>query len=229
MGVIDDNLREINGRIADSCSRYGRRADEVTLVGITKTKGLDAIKQAWQAGLQHLGENKIQEAEKKIPMLDKGPVWHMVGHLQRNKVKKAVRLFDIIESVDSIRLAETISRECVKEDSAMKILLEVNSSGEESKYGLPPEKILQVAETVNKLDGLELHGLMTVGPLSDNIETTDRAFGLTQALFKRMREKFGEKISTLSMGMTADFERAIKFGATEVRIGTAIFGARNYN
>ena len=228
MGVIEENLREIESRIAGACHAYNRRVDEITLVGVSKTVGVDSIREGINAGLTHLGENKIQEAEKKIPAIGTGPIWHMIGHLQSNKVKKAVQLFDIIESVDSIKLAETISKECVKQEITMKVLLEVNSSGEESKYGAEPELIPELAEKVNMLENIELCGLMTVGPLTDDAETIVRAFELTHTLFRRLQDQYGDKISTLSMGMTGDFEQAIKFGSTELRIGTAIFGARNY-
>jgi len=195
MGIIDDNLRKLNSRIASACNEFGRSRNDITLVGISKTKGPEMIMEAWQAGLIDFGENRIQEASKKIHQVEEGPVWHMVGHLQTNKVKKAVELFDIIESVDSLKLAETISGECAKKGKDIKILLEVNSSGETTKYGLEPDEVLSIAEQIK--------------------------------LFNKMQDKFGVQIKILSMGMSSDFERAIKFGSTELRIGTAIFGARN--
>ena len=227
MGIIDDNLKKINNRIASICSEFGRNRDVITLVGISKTMGPEAIMEAWLAGLKNFGENRIQEASKKIHQVEKGPTWHMVGHLQTNKVKKAVDLFDIIESVDSLRLAETISGECEKKGKEIKVLLEVNSSGETTKYGLEPDEVLLIAEQINRLDNLKLSGLMTVGPFTDDLEQIDKSFALTQKLFGKMQDKFGVQIKTLSMGMSADFERAIKFGSTELRIGTAIFGKRN--
>ena len=227
MGIIDDNLRKLNSRIASACNEFGRSRNDITLVGISKTKGPEMIMEAWQAGLIDFGENRIQEASEKIHQVEEGPVWHMVGHLQTNKVKKAVELFDIIESVDSLKLAETISGECAKKSKDIKILLEVNSSGETTKYGLEPDEVLSIAEQINRLDNLKLSGLMTVGPFTDDLEQTDRSFALTQKLFNKMQDKFGVQIKILSMGMSSDFERAIKFGSTELRIGTAIFGARN--
>ncbi len=227
MRIIDDNLKKINNRIASICSEFGRNRDDITLVGISKTMGLEAIMEAWLAGLKNFGENRIQEASTKIHQVEKGPTWHMVGHLQTNKVKKAVDLFDIIESVDSLKLAETISGECEKKGKEIKVLLEVNSSGETTKYGLEPDEVLLIAEQINRLDNLKLSGLMTVGPFTDDLEQIDKSFALTQKLFNKMRDKFGVQIKTLSMGMSADFERAIKFGSTELRIGTAIFGKRN--
>lgn len=228
MNAIEENLKEIESRIVNACREYGRQRENITLVGISKTKPAELVREAWRAGLTNFGENKIQEAETKIPEVGPGPVWHMVGHLQTNKVKKAVRLFSMIESVDSLKLAETISSECVKEDIEMQVLLEVNSSGETSKYGFEPDEIEAVAEKISKLDNLKLEGLMTIGPLTGDTGAIEQAFAMTEKLFGSMRDKFGDTISVLSMGMSDDFERAIKFGSTELRIGTAIFGARNY-
>jgi len=228
MGVIDDNLKQITRRIEEACSRYDRQPEDITLVGVSKTMGIESVKEAWQAGIIHFGENKIQEAEGKIPAAGDGPIWHMIGHLQTNKIKKAIRLFDIIESVDSLKLARALSKDCAGNDMEMEILLEVNSSGEISKYGLAFTDVLPVAEEIDKYDNLKLVGLMTIGPFTEDDERIDKSFDSTLNLFKRMQDRFGETISTLSMGMTSDFERAIKFGSTELRIGTAIFGSRNY-
>jgi len=229
MSVIDDNLKQLSDRINAACFRYSRNPDEITLVGVSKTRGVDEIRQAFQAGLDHFGENKVQEAETKIRQIGDGPVWHMIGHLQTNKAKKAVQLFDIIESVDSIKLAQALAEECANTDIRLKILLEVNSSGETSKYGLKPEEVLTVAEEINNLDNLTLAGLMTIGPFTEELDAIDISFSMVQELYGQMRDKFGAEISTLSMGMTGDFERAIKYGSTELRIGTAIFGTRDYS
>jgi len=228
MSEIEKNLQEIESRIIDACRKYGRKRENINLVGISKTKPVELIREAWQTGLTNFGENKIQEAETKIPEIGEGPIWHLVGHLQTNKVKKAVRLFNMIESVDSLKLAETISKECVKGDIEMQVLLEVNSSGEASKYGFEPDEIEAAAEKINKLGNLKLEGLMTVGPLTEDVSAIEKAFAMTERLFESMQAKFGDTIRVLSMGMSDDFERAIKFGSTELRIGTAIFGARNY-
>lgn len=234
MGLIDDNLKKIDARITSACQDFNRRKEEITVVGISKTMEPDMIKQAWQAGLKHFGENRVQEASTKIPEVnrmlaqDNGLTWHMVGHLQTNKVKKAVKLFDIIESVDSLKLARALSMECSKTGVVKKIMLEVNSSEEESKYGLSPDDVLPTAKEVNQFENLELVGLMTIGPFTDEIKRIDKAFALTQKLYKQMQNMFGDKINTLSMGMSVDFERAIRYGSTELRIGTAIFGPRKY-
>lgn len=229
MVAIESNLKQIETRIAGACERYERSRANITLVGISKTQPAALVQKAWQAGLIHFGENKIQEAETKIAEVGPGPIWHLVGHLQTNKAKKAIRLFSSIESVDSLKLAETISKECVKEGVEIAVLLEVNSSGESSKYGFQPDEISAVAEKINKLDSITLNGLMTIGPLTENIDSIERAFEMTEKLFMAMQDKFGERIKILSMGMSEDFETAIKFGSTELRIGTAIFGGRDYH
>jgi len=228
MKVIDDNLKQLSEKIHAACFRYNRNPAEITLVGVCKTRGVDDIRQALQAGLDHLGENKVQEAEVKIREIGDGPVWHMVGHLQTNKAKRAARLFDIIETVDSLKLARILAKEYADSETRLKILLEVNSSGEMSKYGFKPEEVMTVAEEINKLDNLALAGLMTVGPFTQELDAIDRSFSMVEDLYGKMRNKFGDEISTLSMGMTGDFEQAIKYGSTELRIGTAIFGARTY-
>lgn len=234
MGLIDDNLKKIKARITNACQNFNRQKEEITVVGVCKTVGPEMVKQAWQAGLKHFGENRIQEANTKIPQVNRmvaqgsNPIWHMVGHLQTNKVKKAVKLFDIIESVDSLKLARALFQECSKTGITKKIMLEVKSSEEESKYGLSPDEVLSTAKEIDKFENLELAGLMTIGPFTDDIEQIDKAFALTQKLYEQMQDIFGDKINTLSMGMSADFERAIKYGSTELRLGTAIFGSRKY-
>jgi pyridoxal phosphate enzyme (YggS family) len=228
MSVIDDNLKQLGERINAACHRYDRDPVDITLVGVSKTRGVDDIRQALRAGLNHIGENKVQEAEAKIREIGDGPFWHMIGHLQTNKAKKAARLFDIIESVDSLKLARILADESANNDAKLKILLEVNSTGEMSKFGLNPEDVMTVAEEINNLDNLTLAGLMTVGPLTETSDAIAKSFTLAKDIYGKMRDKFGDKISVLSMGMTGDFEQAIKYGSTELRIGTAIFGTRTY-
>jgi len=183
-------------------------------------------------GLIHLGENKIQEAQEKRAAIDEfsagaaNPTWHMIGHLQTNKVKQALRLFDIIESVDSLKLAKTIAQEAAKLGLTPDVLLEVNSSGEPGKFGFDPAETIQAALEISKLDNLKLCGLMTIGPLTDDFSKIDRAFSLVQKLQTQLKSILGDRINILSMGMSADFELAIKNSATQVRLGTAIFGSR---
>ncbi len=234
MGLIDDNLKKIRVRIANACQDFDRQQDEITVVGVCKTVGPEMVRQAWQAGLKHFGENRVQEASVKIPLVNRlvarggNPIWHMVGHLQTNKVKKAIKLFDIIESVDSLKLAKALSLECANTGTTKKIMLEVNSSEEESKYGLSPDEVISTAKEIDRFENLELIGLMTIGPFTDDVQRIDKAFALTQKLYEQLQDMLGDKINTLSMGMSADFERAIKYGSTELRIGTGIFGSRKY-
>ena len=217
---IQRNLRELEGRIARACERVGRSPNEITLVAVTKTVEPPLIKQAFEAGIRNFGENRVQEAEKKIEQLSTlqpPPTWHLVGHLQTNKVKKAVEIFDIIQSVNSIRLAEAISH---RAQQRLPILLQVNVSGEASKNGFPPSEVSQAVEQISRLTNLEIKGLMTIAPLVDDPEEVRWVFRQLRLL----RDSLG--LEHLSMGMSDDSEVAIEEGATIVRIGRAIFGER---
>lgn len=217
---IADNVRILQDRIRQAAERANRSPDNVRLVAVSKTFSPAAVQQAVAAGIRHVGENWIQEAEPKIRELagmDVRPVWHLVGHLQTNKVKPALELFDIIESVDSTHLAEALSRRATK---PVGILLEVNVAGEESKYGFAPDEVAAAVEAIAKLPNVDMHGLMTVAPIADDPEDV-------RPVFRELRE-LSEAIGLkeLSMGMTDDFEVAIEEGATMIRIGRAIFGER---
>jgi len=217
---IERNLRELEKRIARACERVGRSPNEITLVAVTKTVEPPLIKQAFEAGIRNFGENRVQEAEKKIEQLSTlqpPPTWHLVGHLQTNKVKKAVEIFDIIQSVNSIRLAEAISH---RAQQRLPILLQVNVSGEASKNGFPPSEVSQAVEQISRLTNLEIKGLMTIAPLVDDPEEVRWVFRQLRLL----RDSLG--LEHLSMGMSDDSEVAIEEGATIVRIGRAIFGER---
>jgi pyridoxal phosphate enzyme (YggS family) len=213
-------MREIEQRVAAAADRGGRSPTEITLIGVTKTVGPEVVRQAFQAGMRHFGESRIQEAREKIAglsALKPRPSWHMVGHLQTNKAKMATDLFDVIHSVDSIRLAEAISQHA---GHNVPILVEVNVSGEASKYGFGPDEVSPVIEQVAHLPHLEVSGLMTVAPYTDDPEEV-------RPVFRRLRElRDSMGLEHLSMGMTDDFEVAIEEGATMVRIGRAIFGER---
>jgi len=234
MGFIDDNLKKIEWKIARACRESGRQTDEITIVAITKTVAPALIIEARRAGINHFGESKVQEASAKIPKTGlvgrqgEGPIWHMVGHLQTNKAKPAAALFDRIDAIDSLKLAEALSKECSKISRQLTVLLEINSSGEAAKYGFAPEKLLTAARKISGMDCLQLVGLMTVGPLTDDPDAIDKSFALTCEYYRQMKNELGDSIHILSMGMSADFERAIRYGATEVRLGTAIFGPRDY-
>lgn len=224
---IPDNLRSVRERVAAACERAGRSPDEVTVVGVSKTFPATLVVEACRAGLTDIGENRVQEAAAKIPAVEalgSRPRWHLVGHLQTNKVKTALGLFDIIHSVDSVRLAEFISRQAaslpVRQAGPLPILLEVNVAGETSKFGLRPEETGRALEQMARLPGLAVQGLMTVAPLVDDPEEVRPVF----RELRRLRDALG--LHHLSMGMTDDFEVAIEEGATMVRIGRAIFGPR---
>lgn len=217
---IADNLRRLRERVDAACRRAGRSPDEITVVGVSKGFAVSQIVEAWRAGLREIGENRVQEAATKIAAaieLGAQPRWHLVGHLQTNKVKTALGLFDIIHSVDSLRLAGAISRAATK---PVAVLLEVNVSGETSKYGLRPEEVETVLAKARALPNIDVQGLMTVAPLAGDPEQA-------RPIFRRLRElakTFG--LPQLSMGMSDDFEVALEEGATLIRVGRAIFGPR---
>lgn len=218
--TLAQRLQAVRDRIAAACARAGRSPEEVTLVAVCKGFPPAAVREAVAAGGRHLGENRIQEAESKraeLSDLPPGVTWHMVGHLQTNKVKTAVHLFDIIHSVDSLHLAETISRRAQR---PVPIFLEVNVSGDPGKYGINSEHLPAAYQSIAPLPNIEVLGLMTVAPLAADPEET-------RPVFRRLR-RLGESLAlpALSMGMTDDFEVAIEEGATHVRIGRAIFGER---
>ena len=208
----------MHSRIARACEKAGRSPNEVTIVAVTKTVAPSAIEAAFQAGINHFGENKVQEAKEKIGKLSTvGPTWHMVGHLQTNKAKTAVELFDIIHSVDSIRLAEALSRRAQK---TIPILFQVNISGEATKSGFSVAELSQAVNEIGHLPQLKIIGLMTIAPLVSDPEEVRPVF----RCLRQLRDSLG--LEHLSMGMTDDFEVAVEEGATLVRIGRAIFGER---
>ncbi|MBM4444020.1 MAG: YggS family pyridoxal phosphate-dependent enzyme [Chloroflexi bacterium] len=217
---VDRRVREIERRVAAAAHRAGRAADEITVIGVTKTVDLTVIQRAFEAGMRHFGESRIQEAKEKITglsALQPRSTWHMVGHLQTNKAKTAVEIFDVIHSVDSVRLAEAISQNARR---VMPILIEVNVSGEASKYGFRPDEVGPATEQVARLHHLDVRGLMTVAPYTSRPEEVRPVF----RKLRELRDALG--LEHLSMGMTDDFEVAIEEGATMVRIGRAIFGER---
>ena len=217
---IAANLRRVRGRIAAACERSGRRPEEVTVVGVSKGFPVSAVVAAYEAGLRDLGENRVQEAATKVEAaaaLGARPRWHMVGHLQANKVKTALRLFDIIQSVDSLRRAELISREA---RAPGPVLVEVNVAGEESKFGLAPDDAPGALARARALPNIDVLGLMTVAPMTNDPERVRPVFRWLRDLARSL------DLPQLSMGMTDDFEVAVEEGATIVRIGRAIFGER---
>jgi pyridoxal phosphate enzyme (YggS family) len=223
---LQDNLDSIQQRIRAACGRAGRAPNSVTLLAVSKTHPPEIVKMAAELGLIFFGENKIQEAKAKIPLCSGKLRWHFIGHLQSNKVRDAVELFEMIESVDSLPLALEISKRCGQAAKQMRVLLEVNLAGEASKFGYKPEKLLSELKELNKLPRIEIQGLMTVPPFSTEPEKVRQYFRQLRELKLQCEEILGAPLPHLSMGMSGDFEIAIEEGATIVRIGTALFGPR---
>ena len=222
---IKDNYLKVLEKIEKAALRAGRAPEEVKLVAVSKTVDIERIREAIEAGVKILGENYVQEAKKKIEEIGKGVSWHFIGHLQTNKAKYAVKLFDMIHSIDSLQLAEELNRRAGKEGRIMKVMLEVNISGERTKFGAEEEGAIELGKGVLGLRNLELIGLMTMPPYFEDPEMSRPYFIQLRELKEKM-EKEGISVKELSMGMSNDFEVAIEEGATYVRIGTAIFGPR---
>ena len=228
---IAANVARVRERIAAAATRVGRAASDVTLIAVSKTRTLDEIEAACRAGIRHLGENRIAEAENKRPLLElPGVTWHLIGHLQSRKARRAMACFDIVHSVDSVRLAQRLDRLAGERGTALPVLLEVNVSGEASKYGLSISDQSALEATVGEivsLSHLRVEGLMTVAFISADPEAVRPVFARLRALRHTLRERFPESAwEHLSMGMTDDFEIAVEEGATMVRVGRAIFGPR---
>lgn len=214
-------------RISAAAERSGRSRDAVALVAAAKTRTPAEIRAAVEAGVSIIGENRVQEAEAKIRELGGVEcVWHMVGHLQRNKAAPAVHLFDMIQSLDSRRLADELQRRAASAGKVMPVLLEVNTSGEDTKFGAAPEAAEEFAAYVATRSALRVEGLMTIGPLGGGAAATVGAFATLRRLYEKIAPSFGGAFRWLSMGMTDDFEFAIREGANMVRVGRAIFGPR---
>ena len=223
---IKENLERLKARITAAAGRAGRSLEEITLVAVSKTHPYDTVRAAVEYGVTDIGESRVQEAAPKIESLGKIAKWHMVGHLQTNKAKKAVQLFDMIQSVDSLKLAEEINRRAGQTGKRVECLIEVNSSGEEAKSGVAVADALELIEKVFRFESINLRGLMTIGPWTDNEQLIREAFRKTRELFADGTKVAGESFTILSMGMTDDFEIAIEEGSNMVRIGTAVFGPR---
>lgn len=223
---VADLLAGVRARIADACARSGRPDSAVEVIGVTKTHGPEVVREAWEAGIRIMGENKVQEAAWKIPASVSGPEWHLIGHLQRNKARRAVELFSVIHSVDSVRLIEHLERVAVESGRSPEILLEVNVSGESSKDGLAPDAVPAAVETALGCRALTLTGLMTMAPFAPDPEAARPVFARLRELRDRLERDFGIGLPNLSMGMSHDYPVAVEEGATWVRVGTALFGAR---
>ncbi len=224
---IAANVARIRERIARAAERSGRAPDEVTLVAVAKYVAADRVCEAIEAGVTDIGENYVQEAVAKRPQVGPAARWHMIGHLQRNKAKQAVAIFDMVETVDNRRLAEAIGRSAqASKGRSMPILLQVNTSGEPSKSGVPPEQVEELLLAVRDVPGARVEGLMTIGRWDPDPERARSEFRLLADLTRRIEDRTGIELKRLSMGMSHDFEVAVEEGATLVRVGTGVFGPR---
>ena len=231
MSMVVENLAEVEKHICEACARAGRSLDEVTLIAVSKTKPVSMIEELLPGGTRDFGENKVQELVDKYEVLPKDIHWHLIGHLQRNKVKYVVDKACLIHSVDSMRLAETISEEGVKKGVTVSVLIEVNVAGEESKFGVTLEETEGLVREIAKLPSIQIKGLMTIAPYVEDPEENRVHFSRLKQLSVDIKNKNIDNVSmdVLSMGMTGDYQVAIEEGATMVRVGTGIFGERNYN
>jgi len=226
MNSIAENLERVREQIASAAARAGRVAEEIELVAITKTHPAEKVREAIEAGQTLFGESRVQEARAKIPELPSNLRWHFVGHLQKNKIRHALPLFEMIHSVDSLGLAQEINRIAEEEGMHPRVLLEVNVAGEGSKFGFSPEKLRDQMEALLALPRLSILGLMTIPPLAEEAEASRKYFVRLRELRDRLQTDFRVDLAQLSMGMTQDFSVAVEEGATLVRVGTAIFGER---
>jgi pyridoxal phosphate enzyme (YggS family) len=228
MTPVSENIDRLSERIREVCVRVGREPEDVSVVAVTKTVPPERIREAVEAGIKLFGENRVQEAAPKIEAVMGDITWHMIGHLQRNKVKKAVSMFDMIQSVDSFELAREIDKHCGQIGKPMDVLVEVNTSAEGTKFGVTPEDTVGLIERMSHLKNIAVRGLMTVGAFTADEVVVRNCFRKLRQLAERTLETAvsGVDMRFLSMGMTSDFEIAIEEGSNMVRIGTAIFGAR---
>ncbi|MBM2838884.1 MAG: alanine racemase, N-terminal domain protein [Deltaproteobacteria bacterium] len=223
--TVADNVRDVAERISRAAARAGRRVEDIKLVAITKTVDIDMIREAIEAGVRVFGENYLQEARGKIAAIGHGVEWHMTGHLQRNKARDAVNLFDMVQTVDSLELAQELDKRAKSADKVILGLIEINIGGEGSKNGIGEDELIPLLDSIKVMNNLTIQGLMTIPPYFDDIEKV-------RPYFKRLRDlrdaanNEGYSLKELSMGMSHDFEVAVEEGATMVRIGTAIFGER---
>jgi pyridoxal phosphate enzyme (YggS family) len=225
---LSARVEEVRERIERARERGGRR-DPVTLVAVTKTHPAEAVRAVREAGVEDVGENRVPELEDKVAEIGRGAArWHLIGHLQRNKVRRALPLFDLLHSLDSLRLAETVAEEAVRAGATARVLVQVNTAGEETKGGFAPEEALDAVGRICALPGLAVEGLMTMAPFTGDEAVLRAAFGRTRRLWEEAaRQVAGFRALHLSMGMSNDFEIAVEEGSTLVRVGTVLFGERD--
>ena len=226
--MLAENIKTVEKNIKEACARANRSASDVTLIAVSKTKPVDMLCEVYDTGMREFGENYVQELVEKIDRLPKDIHWHMIGHLQKNKVRQVIDKAVLIHSVDTVGLAEQIEKEAVKRDLDVSILLEVNVAGEESKFGFAPEEVEEAAREIAKYPHVHIQGLMTIAPFVENSEENRGVFKKLYELYVDMKRKNIDNVTmnVLSMGMTGDYQTAIEEGATMVRVGTGIFGTR---
>ncbi len=229
--MINENITDVKKVIEASANKASRNVTDVTLIAVSKTKPVEMLKEAYDAGMRDFGENKVQEIVDKYDKLPPDIRWHMIGHLQTNKVKYIVDKVFMIHSVDSLKLAKEISKEAVKKSVTVSVLIEVNMALEESKFGVSAEETEALIREISKLPGVLVKGLMTVAPYVDDSEENREIFRKMSQLFVDIKNKNIDNVCMdfMSMGMSGDFDVAVEEGATHVRVGTKIFGERNYN
>ena len=228
--MIRENLEKVQNNILTACTKANRSANDVTLIAVSKTKPVELLQEAYDAGVRDFGENKVQEIMDKYDKLPSDIRWHMIGHLQRNKVKYIIDKVVLIHSVDSLRLAEEISKQAQKHNLTMPILIELNIGAEDTKFGTSLEEAIALVKEISLLPNIQIKGLMTVAPFVDDAEENRHYFNAMKHLsVDIMKENIDNvRMDILSMGMTGDYEVAVEEGATMVRVGTGIFGLRNY-
>lgn len=228
--MLKHNFEAVEEKIQAACKRAGRKREEITLIAVSKTKPVEMLQEAYNLGNRIFGENKVQEIVDKYDALPNDISWHMIGHLQRNKVKYIIDKVTLIHSVDSLRLAETIEKEAAKKGITADILIEVNAAREDTKFGVLPEKAEELVSDISSLPHIRIKGLMTIAPFVDNPEENRIYFQRLRNLAVDIGENKSDNVtmSVLSMGMTNDYEIAIEEGATMIRVGSGLFGARNY-
>ena len=228
---IADNIHRFRDDLENECARLGKQSSEITIVAVSKTLPVEAIRVASECGLNNFGENRVQEAKEKLPLasITPAPIWHLIGHLQTNKTKDAVALFDIIQSIDSWHLADELNRRASAIGKRQDVLIQVNTSGEEQKSGCDPWDVDELISDVVALENLRIFGLMTIGPLTDDEEEIAPAFQELHSIFDRLKsaDLHGGEMRHCSMGMSDDWKIALAEGANMLRIGRAIFGERN--
>ncbi len=229
--MIKENIKQVEDNVKSACIRAERPIDEITLIAVSKTKPIEMLYEAYHSGCRDFGENKVQELVKKYEEMPKDIKWHMIGHLQRNKVKYIIDKVYLIHSVDSLRLAEEISKEASKRNITSHILIEVNIAEEDSKFGVSVNDTLSLIKSISKLPSIKVEGLMTIAPFVENPEENRQYFVELHSLYVDIMKKNIDNVNmnVLSMGMTGDYEVALEEGATCIRVGTGIFGERHYN